>query len=566
MKFLSSARGRWFALAALWVLLLVLGIGGFLQQASDGGFHRPFLDTLYLTLQLATLDYGGGDEMLNWRLQITRFAAPIISAGTVLQGASVVCGEQFRRFRLRFARNHTVVCGLGDVGTRIAVAFAAAGETVVAIETDANSTGAATARENGITVLIGRGSDPSLLRTARVDRAARVVAVCGDDATNVQIALTTADVVKTRNGKALRCSVHLTDAELAHLLRIADLDANGAVRLSFFNVHERAARSLLVEHPPFTGDHVHVMVFGLGQLGRSTVVAQQWVEQHPDQRLPITLVDRAATGRWEALRLQHPALGEVCAPRLLDLDLDAPAAGKVDELRAIFSDDRPSWAVVAFDDESLALSSALFVHQSLADASVQVVVRTRSDAGLAALLAQRVDGADSFPGLRAFPFLDRTCTRETVDGGLREELAQSVHADYLNHTRADLDAGSGLKRQWSELDDDQRDLSRRRVDGIVADLAVIGLTLSPLRRWGSPAVTLDDAQVEQLAAREHQRWRDDREKTGWTYGAIRDDQLKRNPLLVPWAELPPAARTMNLDSARMLPELLARAGFEPVPA
>lgn len=569
MRFLSSSRARWFLLAGLWAVLLVLGVGGFLQQASDAGFHRPFLDTLYLTLQLATLDYGGGDEVLNWRLQVTRFAAPLISAGTVLQGASVVFAEQFRRFRLRFAKNHTVVCGLGDTGTRIALAFAAAGNSVVAIDPDTSAPGMATAQEHDITVLVGDASEASLLRTARADRAARVVAVCGDDATNVEIAMTMAELAGSRRGKALRCSVHLTDAELANLLRVADLDARGGVRLSFFNVHERAARALLAEHPPFdaqAGDDVHVMVMGLGQLGRSLVVAiaQQWVALHPGTQLHITLVDRTAVGRWEAMRLQHPALSDVCKGWLIDLDLDAPAPGSVEELRDIFANQRPTWVAIAFEDESLALSSALFVHQSLADPTVEVIVRTRNDAGLGALLAKRSQGSTSLPGLSAFPFLDRTCTVDTVDGGLREELAQAVHADYLSNTHDDADAGIGLKRGWAALDDDERDLSRRRVDGIIDDLRSIGCTLVPLRRWGAPVTPLDDDDVDHLAARDHQRWFDDRVAAGWSYGAVRDNTLKHNPLLVPWEELPDDARTDNLASARALPEMLARAGFEPV--
>ena len=49
------------------VMLLVIGIGGFLQQSRDGSFHRSFLDNFYLTLQLAALDYGAGDDSLNWR-------------------------------------------------------------------------------------------------------------------------------------------------------------------------------------------------------------------------------------------------------------------------------------------------------------------------------------------------------------------------------------------------------------------------------------------------------------------------------------------------------------------
>ncbi len=96
MKLLSSSRNRWLLLAALWVVLLVLGIGGFLQQSSDADLHRTFLDNLYLTLQLAALDYGGGDEALNWRLQVARFAAPVMAASTVLLTASLVFVEQYR--------------------------------------------------------------------------------------------------------------------------------------------------------------------------------------------------------------------------------------------------------------------------------------------------------------------------------------------------------------------------------------------------------------------------------------------------------------------------------------
>ena len=62
---------------------------------------------------------------MNWRLQVARFAAPVMAASTVLLTASLVFVEQYRQFRLRFVSGHTIVCGLGDTGTRIAQAFAA---------------------------------------------------------------------------------------------------------------------------------------------------------------------------------------------------------------------------------------------------------------------------------------------------------------------------------------------------------------------------------------------------------------------------------------------------------
>jgi hypothetical protein len=581
VTFLADSRTRWFVLAALWLVLLALGIGGFLQQAHEAGLHRSLLDTIYLSLQLATLNYGAGTSALNWRLQVARFVTPVMAAGTVLQTASLVFAEQFRQFRLRVVSGHTVVCGLGEVGTRLALAFADAGHTVVAIE-PAGVQGVAAMRRADITVVAGDATDLGVLRTARVGKAARVISVSNDDATNVQIALTTARVPRTAP-TALRCAVHLTDAELTALLRAADLDAAGDVRISFFNVHEQAARALVAEHSPFTapptaaeddggGPDDHLVVMGLGQLGRSLVVtlAQTWAERctvggapnTPPLRLSLTLVDRIASGRWESLCMQHPALRDVCDATVLDLDLEAPTAAGIARLRTDFEQHEPTWLAVAYDDEALALSSALLVQQGLVTHDVPIVVRTRTETGLGALLQPRSGAATGFSNLGVFPFLDRTCTVAAVDDSVREQLARAVHDQYLTDT-AESAADPALYRRWADLADDQRELSRQRVDGVLADLESIGCVLAPLRSWGAPAVAFGQPELEVLAEHDHARWCAARTSAGWSYGATRDNVLQRNPLLVPWSELPDEARTANLAGAAALPAMLARAGFEP---
>ena len=573
--FWSNARKRWFTIAALWIVLLVLASGGFRQQSDEGGLGHSNLDICYLIFQLITLQYNGADAVLNWRLEIARFLAPAMAFGTVLQSASLVFADEFRRLRLQYARNHTVVCGLGDVGTRLAQAFTANGERVVAIEADATCSGIASAKAGGVTVLIGDATDLALLRAARVGRASRLVAVCGNDATNVQIASHAVEVVGQRDGKALRCAVHLEDAELATLLRGADLTSHGSTRMSFFNTHERAARALLGEHRPFAGadDRVlrrasHIVLFGLGQLGRSLVVnlARHWAEIDEDEPMRITIVDDAANGRWEALRLEHPALATACDASLIDFDFKAPTAASLNALRRVFDDERPTWVVIAHVDESLALSTAFFLTQSLGVRNLPIIVRTRTAVGLGALLLPGGSSDDSFSSMRAFPFLDRTCTIDAVEAGVREQLAQAVHDDYRNHLEASADGApvTALDRRWAELDDDERDLSRRRVDGIIGDLASIGCELVPLRRWGAPRTTFAEHEVELLAAREHERWRTDRIAAGWSYGEVRDDAAKKNPLLVPWTDVTDGTRASNLEAARALPMMLARAGFEPI--
>ena len=550
----------------------MLASTGFREQATTTGVGRENLDILYLIFQLITLQYNGADAVLNWRLEIARFLAPAMAFSTVLQSASLVFADEFRRLRLQYVRNHTIICGLDDVGTRLAQAFTARGDRVVAIELDGASAGIASARAAGATVLIGDATDAGLLRAARVAQAVRLIAVCGDDAANVQVAAQAVNVIGDHEGKALRCAVHLNDAELATLLRAADLERRGAVRMSFFNTHERGARALLAENRPFAGiadgaedpQSAHVVLFGLGQLGRSLVVnlAQQWAELATGTLLRITLVDTAASGRWQTLALQHPALESACDATALDFDFGVPTAASVEALRTLFERDAPTWVVIAYAEEALALSTAFFLYQSLNVRTVPVVVRTRTTAGLGALLIPGEQSSGALRTMRVFPFLDRTCTIGAVEAGVREQLAQAVHEDYLSQLAPE--SNNAMNRPWDELDDDERDLSRRRVDGILGDLAAIGCELGPLRRWGVADTELSEAEIEQLAQREHTRWMADRRAAGWTYGERRDDQTKRNPLLVEWESLDDDVRAANIESARALPVLLSRAGFEPV--
>ena len=563
----GTERARWWTLAVLWVLLLGVGISGFVQQGSADGVDRPFLDSVYLTLQLATLDYDGSSGPMNWQLQVARFVVPLLAAGTVLQTASLVFRRELARLRAGRLVGHTIVCGLGDTGARLALAFAEAGERVVAVEPSA-----AVAAASGVAEVVehtfeGSAADVEVLRAAGIGRAARLVVVSGDDASNIEVARAAWGAVADRRGSPLRCSVELNDADLAVLLRSVDLDASGGLRLGYFSLHERAARALLSDLGPDLSDETapHLMLFGLGQFGRSLLLAvsQQWADLHPGTKLGPTVVDRRARGRWEALRLQHPALGDVCEPTLVDLDLDEPQPEDVDAFRALLDEDPPRWVAVAFDDEPRALAHAMFLHQHLPRGEVPIVVRMRSDDGLGGLLDPdaRTDGP--FPGIVRFAFLDRTCTVATVDGGVREQLAEAVHEDYLAQ-RGEAEPPSSLARGWAELSDDQREDSRHRVDAVIAQLDAIGCDLVPLRRWGLPEVELTEGEIERLAEAEHERWRSQRVAEGWTFGPGKDEERKVNRLLVPWTELDEPDRAWNLGSARALLPMLARNGFEPI--
>ena len=418
---LADTRKRWFVLAVLWAVIMVIGITGFVKQGSAEGVNRGTFDNLYLTLQLGTLDYDGSSGPMNWQLQLARFVVPLLAAGTILQTASVVFREEFRRYRLRYAKGHTIICGLGETGARLATAFAEAGNHVVAIEPDAAVAASSGVAEQLDHVLSGSGTDEALLRTAGIDR--RIVVCTGDDATNVQVRKSW--LGQRPDPQPIRCSVQL--GSVASRAAAGGGFGAAAAPASATSTSTSAPGAMLAQNGPVItaeGPAPHLMVIGLGQFGRSLVLAlaQQWAEIRPGEQLNPTLVDPAARQKWEALRLLHPALDAVCEPTLVDLDLQEPEPEEVEGFLALLDQDPPTWLAVADADEAVALANAGFIHRHVPRGTVPMVVRMQSETGLGGLLRPHPDAASSLPGVELFPFLDRTCTIATADGGVREQL------------------------------------------------------------------------------------------------------------------------------------------------
>ncbi|RKE22335.1 Trk K+ transport system NAD-binding subunit [Streptomyces sp. TLI_171] len=108
-------------------------------------------------------------------------------------------------------RDHVIVVGLGNVGTRVATLIHGTGLPVVCLERDPQARGIAAARALGIPVLIGDGPLEAQLKQAQVKHARAVVAVTSDDAVNLEAALE-ARAVRPE----VRIVVRLFDDDFAH--------------------------------------------------------------------------------------------------------------------------------------------------------------------------------------------------------------------------------------------------------------------------------------------------------------------------------------------------------------
>jgi hypothetical protein len=144
----------------------------------------------------------------------------------------------------------------------------------------------------------------------------------------------------------------------------------------------------------------------------------------------------------------------------------------------------------------------------------------------------------------------------------REQLARAVHERHRRDRAAagETQALSPLLAPWSELTDEQRELSRSSADHIAVKLALIGRTVAPASSE-APITTFTDQEIEELAQLEHERWCQERVQQGWRQDVMHNDAAKTHPDILPWSDLSDDRREIDRDHVRAIPELLAAIGL-----
>jgi voltage-gated potassium channel Kch len=96
--------------------------------------------------------------------------------------------------RSKRMQNHVILCGLGQVGFRVAGELQRFDTEVTVVEFDPAGTFVSRLRDQGIPILFGDARDTDVLIKAGLDRAMAVIACTDDDLTNIEIALDAREV------------------------------------------------------------------------------------------------------------------------------------------------------------------------------------------------------------------------------------------------------------------------------------------------------------------------------------------------------------------------------------
>ena len=543
-------------------LAFVLGYIGFERALPAAGQTPSQLDILYLTIQLFFLKSGIVPGPLPWELEIARFLAPLAIAGTILE----IFYKTVQEVLLRLTRDHIVVCGLGRKGLQLVKEFQGHGDVVVAIEKDEQNDAVRICRALGVVVLVGDATDKALLQRARVHCAKHVIAICRDDAANLEIALHTLQLTKEKRTSLttkIGCYTHVVNLHLHESLRQQSLfaDQNDPVDVRVFNNYADSARQVLNDYPLERGGTsstdsrvVHLVVLGFERMGQSVALQAAKVGHYANgKRLRITVIDGQVERQKKEFLRRYPQFGAVCDAEYLALDADdCEALERIHE--AAHNQNSSMTVAVCLEDDSCCFTCAMNVLPRLRRTDVPVLVNMMEQGGLVELLRD-------IPGVRPFGMTNLTCTGDLLLHENLDKVAIAVHEQYREQQRERKPNTDTAMQPWQLLDPVLQDSNRQQADHIPIKLRAIGCMSArlPTESKSVPLKEFSPDEVELLARMEHARWNAERFLGGWTLGP-RDPDNRTSPYLVPWDDLDDDIREYDREAVRNIFCLLETIG------
>jgi len=573
-------RVRWPFVALSALIAFALGYLGFWAHLADAHLTEAALkermeplnhgDYLYYTLQLFMLEFSGGHRTVNLPISIARVLAPATAAWAAIQAVVLLFDEELGRLWLRLGRGHVVICGLGKHGLHLMREFHDAGLRVVVVDAAEDNEFASSCEKRGVIVINGDARNPSVMAEAAVVRASRVLAVCGDDDTNLGVAVAVSSALQATRRKApLPVHLAILEPRFYHLLKQHEVvnELDHGIRLHVFNMYENAARLLLRDHPldadlpgPEDGRTPHLVLIGFGKMGQAIAVQAAKVGHLANgQAIAVTAIDTDVVDRKEAFLGQYPRFGSVC-------DIEYIAASHTEatahvRMRELAGDpDRIVRFVVCLDSDSTTLLAGLDLLDKIPGIPRPVMLRMSSAEGLASLLQRK--GAASEHAFVPFGMASQSCNRDVLLNRILDLQARAIHEDYLAQRIAD---GGGApddpsRVSWLELPERLKDSNRQQADHIAVKLRAVGAEVVAGSGAGGAAFTFSEEEVEVLSQMEHSRWNAERGIAGWRYGPVKNAELKTTPYLVDWEDLEENIREYDREAVRRIPALVRSAG------
>jgi len=508
-----------FFLAVSSIVVVVLGTFGFYEQRAE----KDLLTSIYLALQLFSMNSGVVEGVTPLSIEISRWLALGTLIGAVYATINVLLVHFRSSVRIRFLKNHAIVCGAGKRGEALVRAFLKTGTgKVVVIELDENTPSLGELRNLGAEVVIGNAIDASVLQKAGCARAQTLVAVTGDDEKNLSICK---EVHTEINPTCeLSAGVESWSWKTYYLDRMK-------LKIRLDSYLSRASRSVILEIATKAGEVAKFRDEGIRIiLEISDVKRQEFLRaaimmlQISGDKKPLIELTCVGAGQEQAFRERFPAV-----------DLVADLRWHEDAASNVFpegSGQSPDFAIFALstDIETLEAAERFWMRHETPHDRIIACLHGDTDATNIETL-QRKDKDFSVINL-----LDHGLgSKHPLEPNI-EQRAKICHTIYFKNEQA-KNPNYGIKQgdqpeNWVDLKERIKESNR---------LAAMHHQVKR-NAWHSREPNTDMELLIHLARCEHMRWMAEKAMEGWRWSGSLDkssrdnDKLKHN-LLVPYDSL-----------------------------
>lgn len=454
-----------------------------------------------------------------------------------------------------FQKNHVVVVGGGDFGTRFADNLARMRHPIVHAVDAAHSDFPEAAHRIQLDLTPAR-----LTSRARLSRSNTIVIDMGTDTESM--AQAQAVITALPDGaKEKSIAVHVSDPVLSDRFidHLQDKHTSDTAGVTVFDENRILARHVLAERPLYPRaielgqQRVHALIIGFGDLGEKIMDQVMLTSLARDLGRPrITIVDRAAKLRKREFCARRPRVLSNLDIEFIQFDLDgfpsvddALSEGAL-ELQAAEEQDGFTMIYVALPEYKDVTRTVLLLDRLqkqfglyCAPISYRCNLTGETEDMLRQVPPPGVSDTHGFlrMSMPEKDLMDAILGREETD-----KFAIRIHEAYRTKDYASVEAN----KDWTVLPDTFKRANRRAGDHVQAKLATVGIRLET----GIPLHDVDrrklielkekpdnDPQIQKLAKLEHDRWCIDRFLDGWVFGE-EDNKVKRTRrTLVPFEAL-----------------------------
>ena len=571
-------------LAAITYVLGLIGFYEICPMNSVCGAETPVLTFLSNGLRAFSLFLSVSDPPAsgqnNVPLAIARLAAPTITLFAIFRLSFSRLNAWRNQRKLSAIYGHTLVIGCGNSARHFIskekdkfVPNVIVDRSIEALSTYA--------QEKGLLQVLGDGRSTATLERSGVGAARKVLVLGGSDEENLEIVDTVCKLWRKSTGQ-LNIVVKLKNQFLADQLEREDgfvrpIVVGGNVEVLPINIDRIAAEQFFSAYPlvdlaDLRGQkRVHLVMVGWNDFALEVV--EQLVRLSPFKEfiIPrITLFVESAQISGSAIKNLKPVLtdGTHVELRLQQLESGATIPSddqikmtehKAEEVTAI---------LITHTGDDLAAAAALALRkrtQGLGFWYAPVFVRLRQAKSIEAMFRKNPDHwLDT--ALQIVPVGQDSSTHDIGKLlGAREELAKSIHSEYLRSKRLKGGTIGPADVPWNHLPQAIRRANRRAADHAhikILSSGFIKIDRNP-RLSGHWSATDDAQTLEKLAELEHRSWEIDRRLDGWRFGNRRDEDRLLHPALRPYRDLVDDIKEYDRAQVQLLAQTIYEEAVQP---